>query len=201
MSQFTSEQLASALAALGISPASDATTIHEASVMPKSPATRSLSTVEGHLQSFYCFNCSFPNVVPVIAIPASVQPSHHSPAVASHAHGLMVTAASIIPLPQPPVTPAPAALPTTESADMVSTPTLPPPSTPPVASGSMPAATDGPWYTVSKGLSIGVFKGWQTVRPLVTGVGHACYFHHVSQAAASEAFNEALTMGTVEVLH
>lgn len=148
-------------------------TIHEASVMPESPTARSPSTVEGHLQSFYCFNCSFPNVMPVIAIPTSVQPSHRGPAVASHAHGLMVrpsstftaplaqaTAASIIPLPQPPVTPAPAALPTTESADTVSAPTLPPPSTPPVASGSMPAATDGPWYMVSKGLSVGVFKGW-----------------------------------------
>ncbi len=144
-------------------------TIHEASVMPESPATTSPSTVEGHLQSFYCFNCAFPNVVPVIAIPASVQPSRHGPAVANHAHGLMVrplstsmaplaqaTAASIAPPPQPPVTPAPAASPTTESADAVSTPTPPPP----VASGSTSVATDGPWYTVSKGLSVGIFKGW-----------------------------------------
>ncbi|SJL18446.1 uncharacterized protein ARMOST_22035 [Armillaria ostoyae] len=62
------------------------------------------------------------------------------------------------------------------------------------------AGPDGPWYVVSKGRSVGVFRGWQTVSNLVTGVGRACFFRHGTRAAAEAAFNEALAAGAVEIL-
>ncbi|SJL17556.1 uncharacterized protein ARMOST_21108 [Armillaria ostoyae] len=88
-------------------------------------------------------------------------------------------------------------------------PVAPPPvvSAPaPTPSPSQPAALtaaagpDGPWYVVSKGRSVGVFRGWQTVSNLVTGVGRVCFFRHGTRAAAEAVFNEALAAGTVEIL-
>ncbi|KAK0436070.1 uncharacterized protein EV420DRAFT_1487663 [Desarmillaria tabescens] len=59
---------------------------------------------------------------------------------------------------------------------------------------------DGPWYVVSKGRAMGVYRGWQNVSNLVTGIGTACFFHHGTRATAEATFNEALAAGAVEIL-
>ncbi|SJL12492.1 uncharacterized protein ARMOST_15919 [Armillaria ostoyae] len=210
MTQFTPEQLASMLAALGIS-AESAPTARDTSEAP-SPNNDVTCVVGGVLHSFYCFNCAFPNVVPVNAVPASfavVQPPLRAQANRSPAAMPSSTSTARMPTVQPTV--APASTPTVSVPDVnapaptalaasaaLQTNALQGPSVP---GPSTVSASDGSWYTVSKGLAVGVFRGWQNVSPLVTGVGRACYFRHSSQAAAQEAFNQAVATGAVEVLH
>ncbi|PBL04062.1 hypothetical protein ARMGADRAFT_1070546 [Armillaria gallica] len=227
MTQFTPEQLASLLAVLGLSPPDTQTTTCD--TPGTSPDGNSATSVgKDTLHSFYCFNCGFPNVVSVNAICASntnVEPSRRA-LVQADCHPVTSTpsSASTTPTPatQPTTAPAPPSSPTVPDAnDNSPAPTAPAavaapaPTSPTVVTAlqatvmqgpsvpgsSVVSPSDGPWYTVSKGLAIGVFCGWQTVSPLVTGVGRACYFRHSSQAAAQEAFNQALAAGAVEVLH
>ncbi|KAK0437743.1 uncharacterized protein EV420DRAFT_1651723 [Desarmillaria tabescens] len=202
MTQFTLEQLASVLAALGITPPEATPTTHN----PDSPVNdkKAASTVEVPLHSFYCFNCAFPNVVPVNAIPittAVVQPARHGSAPVrrdSPLTGLPSTSPVSAPMAQATVAPAPASSPTTTTDPTTVAPTIQGSSIP---GPSTVRASEGPWYAVSKGLAVGVFQGWQNISPLVTGVCRACYFHHSSQAAAQEAFNQAVATATVEILH
>ncbi|KAK0479476.1 hypothetical protein EDD18DRAFT_1364174 [Armillaria luteobubalina] len=76
----------------------------------------------------------------------------------------------------------------------------------PATGSSVDAATtgttgpNGPWYSVSKGRAVGIFRGWQNVTPLVTGVSQSCYLHHPTQAAAQAAFKEAIMGGSTKVL-
>ncbi|KAK0476288.1 hypothetical protein EDD18DRAFT_1366586 [Armillaria luteobubalina] len=79
------------------------------------------------------------------------------------------------------------------------------PSVPATGSSVDAAATattgpDGPWYSIIKGRAVGVFRGWQNVTPLVTGVSRSCYLRHPTQAAAQAAFKEAIMSGSTEVL-
>ncbi|KAK0493510.1 hypothetical protein EDD18DRAFT_1107897 [Armillaria luteobubalina] len=79
------------------------------------------------------------------------------------------------------------------------------PSVPAAGSSVDAAATattgpDGPWYSIIKGRAVGVFRGWQNVTPLVTGVSRSCYLRHPTQAAAQAAFKEAIMSGSTEVL-
>ncbi|KAK0471668.1 hypothetical protein IW261DRAFT_1571721 [Armillaria novae-zelandiae] len=85
-------------------------------------------------------------------------------------------------------------------------PITPAPVAPPTYAPSQPqpgasAGPDGPLYVVLKGHLVGVFRGWENVSTLVTGVGHACFFRHGTRASAQAAFDEALTISTMEVLY
>ncbi|KAK0216562.1 hypothetical protein EDD85DRAFT_962341 [Armillaria nabsnona] len=107
MTQFTLEQLASMLATLGIS-AESASTAHDTSEAP-SPNNDATRVVGGVLHSFYCFNCAFPNVVPINAIPASfavVQPPLRAQANRSPAATPSSTSTACMPTVQPTITPA-----------------------------------------------------------------------------------------------
>ncbi|KAF5339984.1 hypothetical protein D9611_012412 [Ephemerocybe angulata] len=53
------------------------------------------------------------------------------------------------------------------------------------------------WYVVTVGLQVGVFQGWHSVQPLVSGVRGACYRKYASQEDAVAAFQEALTSNNV----
>ncbi|KAK0457089.1 uncharacterized protein EV420DRAFT_1644244 [Desarmillaria tabescens] len=202
MTQFTPEQLASVLAALGIMPPEATPTTHN----PDSPVNdkKAASMVEVPLHSFYCFNCAFPNVVPINAIPVAttiIQPACHGSAPVrrdSPLTGLLSTSLVSAPMAQATVAPAPASSPATAADPTTVTPTIQGSSIP---GPSTVRASEGSWYAVSKGLAIGVFQGWQNVSPLVTGVCRACYFCHSSQAATQEAFNQAVVTATVEILH
>ncbi|EDR01227.1 uncharacterized protein LACBIDRAFT_333469 [Laccaria bicolor S238N-H82] len=56
----------------------------------------------------------------------------------------------------------------------------------------VPAAnTDGPFYVVARGRNIGIFSGWETVSPLVTGVSHAVYSRVASIAEGHARINAA----------
>ncbi|SJL13948.1 uncharacterized protein ARMOST_17399 [Armillaria ostoyae] len=214
MTHFTQDQLVAALAALGISPPHA-----EAPVRPDTHGNTLAEAATGALHSFFCYNCSHPNVIPVSAIPTmtavplarsrnpvppvsaaatrdSSSPTQalttHCPIVAPIAQRAPVASSSAVPsgpLPQ-------------NSADVqpvgVAAGTL---SVGPASFSTSPTVRpDGPWYVVSKGRSVGVFKGWQNVSSLVTGVGRACFFRHPSRALALAAFNEALANGSVEIL-
>ncbi|KAK0453022.1 uncharacterized protein EV420DRAFT_1482013 [Desarmillaria tabescens] len=185
MTQLNIEQLSAILAALGLSP-------NDGAAIRDGHGNASAESIQGPLHSFYCYNCSFPNVIPVNAIPTLTAVPEKAPAAATP--------------PAPASTPSSApAVPNVPSTVPQSTTNQGPSSTP-VAGPSIPSATatttgpDGPWYTVSKGRAVGVFKGWANVTPLVTGVGRSCYFRHPTQAAAQAAFNEAVVGGSVEVL-
>ncbi|KAK0478674.1 hypothetical protein EDD18DRAFT_1114103 [Armillaria luteobubalina] len=75
--------------------------------------------------------------------------------------------------------------------------------TAPVAGPSFQATVgpDGPWYAITKGHTVGVYHGWTNITHLVTGVGRACYFRYLTQAAVLAAFNEAVQAGAVEILY
>ncbi|KAK0462328.1 uncharacterized protein EV420DRAFT_1639543 [Desarmillaria tabescens] len=182
MTQFTPEQLASVLAALGITPP-EAT-----------PTTRNSDSPINDKKA----------AIPINAIPITttvVQPAHHGLAPVhcnSPLTGLPSTSPVSTPMAQATVAPAPASSPATAADPTTIAPTIQGSSIP---SPSTVRASEGPWYAVSKGLAVGVFQGWQNVSPLVTGVCRACYFHHSSQAATQEAFNQAVMTTTVEILH
>ncbi|KIJ89449.1 hypothetical protein K443DRAFT_16110 [Laccaria amethystina LaAM-08-1] len=56
----------------------------------------------------------------------------------------------------------------------------------------VPAANaDGPFYVVTRGRNLGIFGGWETVSPLVTGVSHAVYSRVASVAEGHARMNAA----------
>ncbi|EDR07207.1 uncharacterized protein LACBIDRAFT_299143 [Laccaria bicolor S238N-H82] len=56
----------------------------------------------------------------------------------------------------------------------------------------IPAANaDGPFYVVTCGRNLGIFSGWETVSPLVTGVSHAVYSRVSSVAEGHARINAA----------
>ncbi|SJL06449.1 uncharacterized protein ARMOST_09786 [Armillaria ostoyae] len=203
MTQLNLEQLSTALLALGISiPKMDA------SPAPDVHAGASSDVPAGLLFAIYCNNCAFPNMVPSSAVPmlmgiplpCSRSGGQSGPATArvpsapnishqsNHARPAHSVLASAVQPAQASVAPPP----------IVSTPA-------PVPGPSQPASLtavgpDGPWYVVSKGRSVGVFRGWQNISNLVMGVGRACFFRHGTRATAEAAFNEALAAGAVEIL-
>ncbi|KAK0441480.1 uncharacterized protein EV420DRAFT_1650087 [Desarmillaria tabescens] len=214
MTQFSLEQLAAALSALSIS-----VPIMDAAIEPASHARASADMAAGPLLTVHCSNCAFPNIVPVSAVPTMVgipfpssrsgghpvlpasdrvpsaptmtapQPYIHThaaaPASAAHSShaAAPVTQASVIQAPVTPIAPA-----------------APAPVPPQSAFIAVTVGPDGPWYVVLKGRSIGVYRGWQNVSNLVTGVGWACFFHCGTRAAAQAAFDEALAASAVEIL-
>ncbi|KAK0239005.1 hypothetical protein EDD85DRAFT_951217 [Armillaria nabsnona] len=199
MSQINVEQVTALLAALGLSSTnSEDTTVRDAH------GNTSAESVQGPLHSFYCYNCAFPNVIPVDAIPtlvavANCQNNATSTSQSENTGSTLPAAQthSIPPAPAPtPNNTVPTAVPQFMAAQGA-------PATP-AAGPSVAAATtsgpDGPWYVISKGRAVGVFRGWQNVTPLVTGVSCAAYFRCPTQAAAQAAFNEAIIGGSVEVL-
>ncbi|EMD32305.1 hypothetical protein CERSUDRAFT_99696 [Gelatoporia subvermispora B] len=56
------------------------------------------------------------------------------------------------------------------------------------------------WYSVTRGLSVGVFNDWGAVQPLVSGVANACFRHFPTRQGALAAFNVALERGHIQVL-
>ncbi|EMD32327.1 hypothetical protein CERSUDRAFT_77358 [Gelatoporia subvermispora B] len=52
------------------------------------------------------------------------------------------------------------------------------------------------WYSVTRGLSVGVFNDWNTVQPLVSGVTNACFRRLPDRQTALNVFNAALAVGT-----
>ncbi|KAK0436330.1 uncharacterized protein EV420DRAFT_1652540 [Desarmillaria tabescens] len=125
-----------------------------------------------------------PAPVPVAqANPAPVPIAQANPAP------VPVAQANPAPVPVAQANPAPAPI-STDSSSAV----------PQSATASITTGPDGPWYVVSKGRDVGVFRGWQQISNLVTGVGRACFFRCSTRAAAQVAFNEALAAGAVEIL-
>ncbi|CAA7270805.1 unnamed protein product [Cyclocybe aegerita] len=57
------------------------------------------------------------------------------------------------------------------------------------------------WYAITAGREVGVYQGWHRVQPLISGVPHTSYRKYASQAAATEAFNEAMEAGLVIVIN
>ncbi|SJL13494.1 uncharacterized protein ARMOST_16938 [Armillaria ostoyae] len=169
----------------------------------------SSETVAGPLHSFYCFNCSLPNVIAVNAIPTlfAVPKRQNNPAPAQRTSGgpppatsAAVNATSARP-PATAVNAGPAA-PTTTPLNVSAVQNTQSVATAPVAGPSIQATVgpDGPWYTITKGRAVRVYRGWSNVTHLVTGVGRAAYFRYPTQAAALAAFNEAVQAGVVEIL-
>ncbi|KAK0436518.1 hypothetical protein EV421DRAFT_1907860 [Armillaria borealis] len=240
MNQFSLEQLAAALSALGISvPIRD---------VAGGPA--STDTAAGPLLTFHCSQCAFPNAVSFSAVPmmmgiplpsstsgghpvpcasdrvpsaptmtaplpytctqaavsASAAHLSHAPAPIAHAPVAPVTVAPATVTPAPavhaPIAPAPIihAPVAVAPAPVVHTPITPAPGPSQSASVAVTVGPDGPWYVVSKGRSIGIYRGWQNVSSLVTGVRRACFFRCGTHAAAQAAFDEALAAGAVEIL-
>ncbi|KAK0458065.1 uncharacterized protein EV420DRAFT_1480225 [Desarmillaria tabescens] len=223
MTQFSLEQLAAALSALSIS-----VPITDAAVEPAShPHASADAAGAGPLLTVHCSNCAFPNIVPVSAVPSMMGilfPSSRSggrpvlPASAQVPSAPIMTAplphirthaaapalAAHLSNPAAPVNPAPVApTPVVHApapAPVVPAPAAPAPGPPQSASIAVTMGPDGPWYIISKGRSVGIFRGWQNVSTLVTGVGRACFFHCGTHAAAQAAFDEALATGAVEIL-
>ncbi|RXW19002.1 hypothetical protein EST38_g6846 [Candolleomyces aberdarensis] len=61
----------------------------------------------------------------------------------------------------------------------------------------LPHPSEDLWYIVTIGLEVGVFQGWQSVLPFVSGVSGACYKKHLSKEAAHIAFAKALAASKV----
>ncbi|SJL17638.1 uncharacterized protein ARMOST_21195 [Armillaria ostoyae] len=171
MTHFTQDQL---VAALGISPPHV-----EAPVRPNTHGNTSAEAATGALHSFFCYNYSHPNVIPVSAIPTMTAvplarsrnpvppvsaaamrdssspmqaPTAHCPIVVPIVQRVPVASSSAVPsgpLPQ-------------NSADVqpvgiaAGTPSVGPAS----FSTSLTVRLDGPWYVILKGRSVGIFKGW-----------------------------------------
>ncbi|KAK0501809.1 hypothetical protein EDD18DRAFT_1347878 [Armillaria luteobubalina] len=202
MTSFTPDQLAAALAALGING-------NSGSSIQDAHNNQSSAAAAGPLHSFYCFNCAFPNVVPLNAIPtlsavpkcqnnpmpaqrtSSGPPPATSAAVNAPSDGPLATTVNISP-----------AGPANASYNIAPVQNTQSAATAPVAGPSFQATVgpDGPWYAITKGCAVGVYHGWTNITHLVTGVGRACYFRYPTQAAALAAFNEAVQAGAVEIL-
>ncbi|KAH7909086.1 hypothetical protein BJ138DRAFT_1102954, partial [Hygrophoropsis aurantiaca] len=58
----------------------------------------------------------------------------------------------------------------------------------------------GPFYCVTKGTRVGIFSGWQTASPFVSGVSHSCQSRVVSREAGYAKFHEVLEDDGVRVL-
>ncbi|SJL13217.1 uncharacterized protein ARMOST_16656 [Armillaria ostoyae] len=204
MTSFTPEQLAAALATMGITGNSTAT----GSPVPDPHNNQSSEAVAGPLHLFYCFNCAHPNVIAVNAIltlfavanrqnnlaraqRTSGPPSATSAGVNVTSAGPPATTVNVSPAAP---TNAPHNVPAVQNTQSVASP--------PVAGPSAQATIgpDGPWYAITKGRAVGVYRGWTNVTHLVTGIGRACYFRYPTQAAALTAFNEAVQAGVVEIL-
>ncbi|EMD32482.1 hypothetical protein CERSUDRAFT_99557 [Gelatoporia subvermispora B] len=69
----------------------------------------------------------------------------------------------------------------------------------PVLTRSLPRLGER-WYSVTRGLSVGVFNDWNTVQPLVSGVPNACFHRLPDRQTALNVFNAALARGDVQVL-
>lgn len=60
---------------------------------------------------------------------------------------------------------------------------------------------EGPWYTITRGLHVGVTVSNPIALGAVSGVSRSTMSKHKTQAQAVAAFNEALNFGLVAVLH
>ncbi|KAK0494244.1 hypothetical protein EDD18DRAFT_1355585 [Armillaria luteobubalina] len=202
MTSFTPDQLATALAALGING-------NSGSSIQDAHNNRSSAAAAGLLHSFYCFNCAFPNVVPPNVIPTlfAVPKHQNNPTPAQQTSSSPPPATSTAvnaPSDGPPATtvnisPAGPANASHNIAPVQNTQSV---VTAPVAGPSFQATVrpDGPWYAITKGHAVRVYRGWTNITHLVTGIGKACYFRYPTQAAALAAFNEAVQAGAVEIL-
>ncbi|KAF6759466.1 hypothetical protein DFP72DRAFT_1063834 [Ephemerocybe angulata] len=56
------------------------------------------------------------------------------------------------------------------------------------------------WYVVTVGRQVGVFQGWHTAQPLVSGVSGTCYRKYPSHEEALAAFEEAMAQGNVAII-
>ncbi|KAH7919290.1 hypothetical protein BV22DRAFT_1133938 [Leucogyrophana mollusca] len=58
----------------------------------------------------------------------------------------------------------------------------------------------GPFYCVTKGTRLGIFAGWQTTSPLMTGISHAVHSRVDTIAEGVQIFHEAFDDGAVQCL-
>ncbi|KAG6839100.1 hypothetical protein C0991_005816, partial [Blastosporella zonata] len=56
-----------------------------------------------------------------------------------------------------------------------------------------------PWYVVTLSQHVGVFRGWTTIQPLVSGVSGFCVKKYASYNAALIAFIKADSLGMVQI--
>ncbi|EAU92203.1 hypothetical protein CC1G_13018 [Coprinopsis cinerea okayama7 len=54
------------------------------------------------------------------------------------------------------------------------------------------------WYVVTAGRSVGIYRDWLTVQPMVTGVPGACYKRYDTHEEALAAWNRARANGAIE---
>jgi hypothetical protein len=60
---------------------------------------------------------------------------------------------------------------------------------------------EGPWYSITRGLHVGVTLSNPIAVGAIAGVSRGAMAKHKTQAQAIAAFNEALNFGLVAVLH
>ncbi|KAJ7690904.1 hypothetical protein B0H14DRAFT_3532151 [Mycena olivaceomarginata] len=159
------------------------------------------------------------------SVPAAVNDSQHIAAFQALL-GAMLTLQGQAPTPAPPsagsasVPPAPAA-PNLPVPANVNAPTAAPPINELRTRGPWVAGTiyhvvpptplvltvegenepEGPWYTITRGLHVGVTVSNPIALGAVSGVSRSTMSKHKTQAQAVAAFNEALNFGLVAVLH
>ncbi|KAJ7301533.1 hypothetical protein DFH08DRAFT_986302 [Mycena albidolilacea] len=61
--------------------------------------------------------------------------------------------------------------------------------------------SEGPWYSITRGLHVGVTLSNPIAVGAIAGVSRSAMAKHKTQAQAIAAFNEALNFGLVAVLH
>ncbi len=137
-------------------------------VRPASHVYASADTAAGPLLTFHCSHCGFPNAVSFSAVPTMMGiplPSSRSggrpvPRASDLAHAT-VAPATVTPAPvvHAPVAPAPVVAPAAPA---------PGPSQP--ASVAVTVGPDGPWYVVTKGCSVGIYRGWYVASSLLSSL-------------------------------
>jgi hypothetical protein len=75
------------------------------------------------------------------------------------------------------------------------------PSTPLILTVDSENKREGPWYTITHGLHVGVTISNLIALGMVSDVSHSAMSKHKTQAQAVATFNEALSFGLVAVLH
>lgn len=112
--------------------------------------------------------------------------------------------------------PASAPLATPSPGPVIATPSSPAPPTSPWVAGAVYHVVpptplglttfgenepEGPWYSITRGLHVGVTINNAIAVGAISGVSRGAMSKHKTQPQAVAAFNEALTFGLVAVLH
>ncbi|KAJ7337482.1 hypothetical protein DFH08DRAFT_1014584 [Mycena albidolilacea] len=145
------------------------------------------------------------------SVPAAVNDPQNIAAVQA-LWSAMLTLQGQAPIPAPPSVGSTSVSPAPSSASAPAAPTLPVPwlagtiyhvvpSTPLSLTIDGENEREGPWYTITRGLHVGVTISNPIALGAVSGVSRSAMSKHKTQAQAVAAFNEALSFGLVAVLH